>query len=358
MHHTQFAHYRGLEGFANVDMEHASCATIYEDSCRRLGVKANKEILSHLPKLPGHADTLRELNAGCSYIGDKGLLALFSVVHASPSLARIRLSDNGLRNESVLKLLTIIERHPSVVSLDLKGNKYLSLEIGTRCLRLVKANENFMHLSLSRTSVSKSLQNQIDTQLTKNRRANGERNRKALEGRVRIERAALFEAKELFDSFDKDKSGYVTMEEMAKIEEHLSNEKSTAFEVGLFKDFDKDGDRAVTLMEFLATCFPTTPVDDIMYWLDCYSEFTLADYMPPPELSPENLREIKEIFERYDTSKDGALSLGELKASLGKSAMCMDVEEYFHEADTSGDGSIDLKEFISLMRPFYVGDTG
>ena len=66
----------------------------------------------------------------------------------------------------------------------------------------------------------------------------------------------------------------------------------------------------------------------------------------------EDLREVREMFIKFDTNNDGHLSLDELRAGFSEIAQILnidepDVEEMLRGADLDGDGTIDYTEFIA-----------
>ena len=89
----------------------------------------------------------------------------------------------------------------------------------------------------------------------------------------------------------------------------------------------------------------------------------------------EDLREVREMFLKFDTNNDGHLTLDELRAGYADIAQILnvdepDVEEMLRGADLDGDGTIDYTEFIAaafqkdlllsgdnLMRAFRMFDT-
>ncbi|CAK9181242.1 unnamed protein product [Ilex paraguariensis] len=66
-----------------------------------------------------------------------------------------------------------------------------------------------------------------------------------------------------------------------------------------------------------------------------------------------NMDEMKLVFAKFDSDKDGKLSKGEYKAilrALGKGSTTREVEKIFEVADLDGDGFIDFKEFLEVHK--------
>ncbi|CAI9104341.1 OLC1v1002989C1 [Oldenlandia corymbosa var. corymbosa] len=65
-------------------------------------------------------------------------------------------------------------------------------------------------------------------------------------------------------------------------------------------------------------------------------------------------QEMKQVFNKYDTNKDGKISPEEYKAILkatGKgNFLTKEVEKIFEVADLDGDGFIDFKEFVEAQK--------
>ena len=66
----------------------------------------------------------------------------------------------------------------------------------------------------------------------------------------------------------------------------------------------------------------------------------------------EDLREVREMFLKFDANNDGFLTLEELKDGYADIAQILnvdepDVEEMLRGADLDGDGKIDYTEFIA-----------
>lgn len=70
-----------------------------------------------------------------------------------------------------------------------------------------------------------------------------------------------------------------------------------------------------------------------------------------PAFQP-NLKEMRQVFDKFDSNKDGKISKDEYKATLralGQDKMIVDVPKIFQVADLNGDGFIDFKEFVEAQ---------
>ncbi|KAF5448146.1 hypothetical protein F2P56_028704 [Juglans regia] len=71
-----------------------------------------------------------------------------------------------------------------------------------------------------------------------------------------------------------------------------------------------------------------------------------------PAFQP-NQDEMKQVFDKFDSNKDGKISQQEYKAilkALGKGNTIGEVSKIFQEVDLNGDGFIDFKEFMELHK--------
>ena len=69
------------------------------------------------------------------------------------------------------------------------------------------------------------------------------------------------------------------------------------------------------------------------------------------KLQSEQTKKIKEVFIKIDSSKDGLLTLEEIKTGmrevLDNMGSNFDWQELFKEIDTDGSGTIDYGEFVT-----------
>lgn len=68
----------------------------------------------------------------------------------------------------------------------------------------------------------------------------------------------------------------------------------------------------------------------------------------------QSIEEMKQVFNKFDTNKDGKISPEEYKGilrALGKgNPLTKEVEKIFEVADLDGDGFIDFKEFVEVQK--------
>ncbi|XP_002285223.1 calmodulin-like protein 30 [Vitis vinifera] len=72
-----------------------------------------------------------------------------------------------------------------------------------------------------------------------------------------------------------------------------------------------------------------------------------------PPIFHLNMDELKKVFDKFDSNKDGKISEEEYKAVLGalvKEGVRTEVEKIFQVADLDGDGFIDFKEFVEVHK--------
>jgi len=75
-------------------------------------------------------------------------------------------------------------------------------------------------------------------------------------------------------------------------------------------------------------------------------------------LTEEQLQEIREVFEQFDSDGGGSIDVDELRMamkSLGQNLTKAEAEALMLELDTGGDGSIEFSEFVEFIKPKILG---
>merc|ERR1711934_215 len=69
-------------------------------------------------------------------------------------------------------------------------------------------------------------------------------------------------------------------------------------------------------------------------------------------LTEDQVAEIKEAFDLFDTDGSGSIDTNELKAAmeaLGMDAKSDEIRKLINDIDSDGDGTIDFDEFLAMM---------
>jgi len=77
-----------------------------------------------------------------------------------------------------------------------------------------------------------------------------------------------------------------------------------------------------------------------------------SDPMNAPDLPPEKVAEIHDVFKMFDTDDSGDIDVAELKmamAMLDPDLKEEEVEELMAELDVDGNGTIEFDEFLVMM---------
>lgn len=145
------------------------------------------------------------------------------------------------------------------------------------------------------------------------------------------------EVKAAFNSWDTDKDGSISFQELQaavkRSGQKLSDEDINAiFVVG---DADQNGN--IDLQEFMAMMMPQSS--------DVISKFRSIR---------KTVKDVQNAFKQFDKDGDGAIDKNELTLGLSSSGgnfTKQDIDTLFAAGDVDGDGAIDYEEFIALMCP-------
>ncbi|KAI0850335.1 EF-hand [Daldinia vernicosa] len=134
--------------------------------------------------------------------------------------------------------------------------------------------------------------------------------------------------KELFDSYDTDKGGNITVEEFAKVMSQSPGKQPTAEEVQqIVKEVDLDGDGTINFNEFITMMTGQTypPVDDEV------------DYA--------------KAWKQYEPSLKGSITQSQFRqlvAGLGEPIGDVEIDRIINNVD--GEGKITFQEFETFMK--------
>jgi len=193
---------------------------------------------------------------------------------------------------------------------------------------------------------------------------------KKKEGQSKYSKKDVFELKKVFDEYDKDKSGKVSLDEFTKkLHERKENakvrpgEKSTLeqrnaqggvslsdLSEGAFREMDRDGNGEVEFEELLRLMFRFATDNEITTMMEWVAPEPEPEPEPKAELSKDARDQINAIFKLYDKDKNGSLTFNELKKALEKTGVDQDeIKGYFKDFDMDGNNEINKEEFMALM---------
>eukprot|EP00297_Palpitomonas_bilix_P011737 CAMPEP_0113911706 /NCGR_PEP_ID=MMETSP0780_2-20120614/28400_1 /TAXON_ID=652834 /ORGANISM="Palpitomonas bilix" /LENGTH=326 /DNA_ID=CAMNT_0000908343 /DNA_START=327 /DNA_END=1307 /DNA_ORIENTATION=+ /assembly_acc=CAM_ASM_000599 len=162
--------------------------------------------------------------------------------------------------------------------------------------------------------------------------------------------------KSIFDEYDVDKNGSLTMQEMSeKMEEDPTFASIDVTTV--FKSVDKDRSGAITFSELLRMLYPYTSKARLTEMLKFVAQQDIKPLSKKEDvLTDEQTQELKEIFELYDVDNSGTISLAEIRPILVNCGYeDEEVSKIWKERDKDRSGELEFDEFISLMKQAYFG---
>ena len=131
-----------------------------------------------------------------------------------------------------------------------------------------------------------------------------------------------------FDKFDKDKSGYIDIQELREVMNELGKELSDN-ELSMMMSAAKTSDEGVDFPAFVGM---------------------MGKQVSEDGGSDESI--LKEAFKVFDKDGNGFISAAELRhvmTNLGEKLTDEEVDEMIREADIDGDGQINYEEFVKMM---------
>jgi len=152
--------------------------------------------------------------------------------------------------------------------------------------------------------------------------------------------------KEVFNYFDKDKTGFITSKKVATTLRCLVP-KPQDLEVNKKRKYiDKEKDGKADFTEFLLYIYETIEATKKKHQpkqrkRSCYTN-----------LSQDQINEIRDAFSMFDQDDDGTLTieeLGTVMKSLGQESSEVEIREMIKCVDTTNSGTLDFPEFLTMM---------
>ncbi|KAF0693989.1 Aste57867_15102 [Aphanomyces stellatus] len=152
--------------------------------------------------------------------------------------------------------------------------------------------------------------------------------------------------KAIFNEFDTDRSGSIDPRELKELLRALGQDVDEAQLRNIMTIIDTSGDGLVTL-------------DELTTWWVCMQRRTIAtanaqelqsQLINYHALSKDSIKELRTLFNQFDTDQSGSIDLHELKhllARLGYHPTEKERKKLMDAIDTSGDGNIGADEFIA-----------
>ncbi|KAF7277939.1 troponin C, isoallergen Bla g 6.0101-like isoform X1 [Rhynchophorus ferrugineus] len=147
-----------------------------------------------------------------------------------------------------------------------------------------------------------------------------------------ISREQLKMLKQIFDSFDLEKKGEISVDMIGQILDMLGHQQSPDELNKIIKEIDEDGNGVMSFEEFahLAARFLVEEEEDV----------------------EAILRELKDAFRLYDKEGLGYISvdlLRDILKELDDKLSPSDLNEMIKEIDTDNSGTVDWDEFKAMM---------
>eukprot|EP00192_Tetraselmis_astigmatica_P015242 CAMPEP_0117684186 /NCGR_PEP_ID=MMETSP0804-20121206/20923_1 /TAXON_ID=1074897 /ORGANISM="Tetraselmis astigmatica, Strain CCMP880" /LENGTH=176 /DNA_ID=CAMNT_0005495077 /DNA_START=65 /DNA_END=595 /DNA_ORIENTATION=- len=161
----------------------------------------------------------------------------------------------------------------------------------------------------------------------------------------------IVELKKVFDGHDADGSGEVSVSEL---KQHLAKQ-SIGGRGDFVKALDKDGDGQITFKEYLMAYYRDATPKDIAVMLE-WAKPDEEEVVTEAKLTPEQIEELKAMFNLYDKNKNGILDKCELVDAMTSAGYDSDeVEDMIEEYDTDGNAEFSVDEFIEMLKESMAG---
>lgn len=159
-----------------------------------------------------------------------------------------------------------------------------------------------------------------------------------------------YDIKEVFDSWDKDKSGKIDRKEMSKVMKELGNDLSTEQCIKAIEVFDQDNDGQINFNEFMVLIKKGDQIVSAQNQFDEEGDTTNDNGL---YLTIEQKKQMHQKFMCFDKNGNGQIDNRELKAVLkdmNPNLTDIDIEELLIDYDKDDDSQINFVEFCNLLQ--------
>ncbi|KAK9889610.1 hypothetical protein WA026_006984 [Henosepilachna vigintioctopunctata] len=147
-----------------------------------------------------------------------------------------------------------------------------------------------------------------------------------------IDRGQLKMLKEIFNAFDLEKSGSISVDMIGQILDMLGHQLSLDELANIIKEIDADGNGVMSFEEF--------------------AQLAARFLIEEEEDTEAILRELKDAFRLYDKQGLGYITvdlLREILKELDDKITPKDLDQMIEEIDIDGSGTVDWEEFKAMM---------
>ena len=156
----------------------------------------------------------------------------------------------------------------------------------------------------------------------------------------------------MFFSYDTDGTGNIEKKEF----EEICESQHVFLDPRMFLAIDTDDSGTITLEELLTLIFMSAPKAMIREMAE-FCEKTVKTRqlqatarMNKITLADDQVQELREMFQAYDTDNSGTLTVQELISVMGSGALELeDIEEMMKDSDKNSDGALTFDEFVKML---------
>eukprot|EP00796_Vickermania_ingenoplastis_P004328 gene4328-3142_t len=155
-----------------------SPVNVFLAACKEAGVKSPNATLVHFFQMHDSFAEIEEIDISTSYLGNRGILALLTVIENLPNFRFLNISDQKLYNtdlsetsvkgnEMIDRLVEVFKNHPTANAIDISGNP-ISNYAGRKLLSLAQVNPRICRIDVNGTRIDFDLRHKIAKQCEDN----------------------------------------------------------------------------------------------------------------------------------------------------------------------------------------------